>query len=102
MKDQVDTLLRRGASATFINSSLSRSDRESRYASLRRGEYGILFVTPERFRKPEFLEAIAGRTIRLLAVDEAIASASGGTTSDLTTLEFMKSAIGWGIQPPSP
>ena len=32
MKDQVDSLQRRGISAAYINSSLTRSERESRYA----------------------------------------------------------------------
>ncbi|HWU42207.1 MAG TPA: RecQ family ATP-dependent DNA helicase, partial [Bdellovibrio sp.] len=35
------------------------------------GEYKLLYVTPERFRKAEFLTAIEGRKIQLLAVDEA-------------------------------
>ena len=71
MKDQVDALRARGISATFINSSLGRQDREKRYAAVSRGEYQLLYVTPERFRKSEFTSAIAQRTIRLLAVDEA-------------------------------
>ena len=71
MKDQVDALNARGVSATFINSSLSRHEREKRYAAVSGGEFQLLYVTPERFRKPEFISAIARRTIRLLAVDEA-------------------------------
>ena len=71
MKDQVDVLRSRGISATLINSSLSRRERENRYAAIGRGEYSLLYVTPERFRKREFVEAISQRDIRLLAVDEA-------------------------------
>ncbi len=71
MKDQVDSLRRRGVDATFINSSLSRSEREQRYADVAAGRFALLYVTPERFRKPEFLEVIAARKIRLLAIDEA-------------------------------
>ncbi len=71
MKDQVDQLLNRGIEATFINSSLTRSERERRYEGLRKGLYTILYVTPERFRKAEFLEAISSRNVCLLAVDEA-------------------------------
>lgn len=71
MKDQVDQLLRRGVEATFINSSLTRAERERRYEGLRNGQFTILYVTPERFRKTEFLESISARDIRLLAVDEA-------------------------------
>ena len=71
MKDQVDSLVSKGVSATFVNSSLSRRDREDRYQQIANGQFDLLYVTPERFRKPEFLAAIAKREIQLLAVDEA-------------------------------
>ena len=71
MKDQVDQLLGLGIDAAFINSSLSGREREQRYRALREGRYSILFVSPERFRKKEFTDAIAGREISLLALDEA-------------------------------
>lgn len=71
MKDQVDALRARDINAVYINSSLSRSERESRYRGLAEGKYHLLYVTPERFRKPEFLDALSKRDIRLLAVDEA-------------------------------
>ncbi|MBC7819795.1 MAG: ATP-dependent DNA helicase RecQ [Planctomycetaceae bacterium] len=71
MKDQVDALRARGIEATFINSSLSREERERRYSEIGEGRYQLLYVTPERFRKPEFLAVIAQREVRLLAVDEA-------------------------------
>lgn len=71
MKDQVDALQERGIKATFINSSLRRQERESRYRAVADGQYDLLYVTPERFRKQEFLDVIARRHVRLLAVDEA-------------------------------
>lgn len=71
MQDQVDALRRRDVDAAFINSSLGREERETRYRSLADGRYRLLYVTPERFRKSEFLDALATRHIRLLAVDEA-------------------------------
>ena len=71
MKDQVDALQARGISATFINSSLDRNQREDRYQAVRGGRFCLLYVTPERFRKPEFLAALAERQVTLLAIDEA-------------------------------
>ncbi len=71
MKDQVDALERLGISAAYVNSSLSRQERETRYAEVAGGQYRLLYVTPERFRKPEFLDVIARRHVSLLAVDEA-------------------------------
>lgn len=71
MKDQVDALQRKGISATFINSSLTRKERENRYRAIADGHFSLLYVTPERFRKSEFLDIIRNRKICLLAVDEA-------------------------------
>ena len=71
MKDQVDALQAKGIDATYINSSLSKAERETRYQSIAAGEHALLYVTPERFRKPDFLEVLAKRTVPLLAVDEA-------------------------------
>jgi ATP-dependent DNA helicase RecQ len=71
MKDQVDALTARGVDAAFINSSLDRDERETRQRELTAGRYALLYVTPERFRKPEFLAAITGRKVPLVAVDEA-------------------------------
>ncbi|TWT91381.1 RecQ family ATP-dependent DNA helicase [Neorhodopirellula pilleata] len=71
MQDQVDALVARGVDATLINSSLDRTTREARQAELSGGKYRLLYVTPERFRKPEFVEMIGRRNVRLLAVDEA-------------------------------
>ncbi len=71
MKDQVDALQARGISATFINSSLRRDDRQARYANVGRGQYDLLYVTPERFRKDAFIEMLRHRKVHLLAVDEA-------------------------------
>ena len=71
MQDQVDKLRSKDIAATFVNSSLGRNDREKRYRAIREGGFDMIYVTPERFRKPEFLDALACREIRLLAVDEA-------------------------------
>lgn len=71
MKDQVDRLSSIGIAATYINSSLDRPQREFRYQGLRTGQYSLLYVTPERFRKPDFIEALSRRNVRLLAIDEA-------------------------------
>src|ERR1700716_1171784 len=67
MKDQVDALRARGIAATFINSSLAESERQERQGALRRGEYRLVYVAPERFRSPSFLSAMAGVKGPLLA-----------------------------------
>jgi ATP-dependent DNA helicase RecQ len=71
MQDQVDTLVSRGIDAAYINSLLDRQTRLKRYEEVATGKYRLLYVTPERFRKLEFLELIRQRSVRLLAIDEA-------------------------------
>ncbi len=71
MKDQVDSLRRRGIRATFVNSSISGKERAKRLEASKRGDIDLLFVTPERFRQPDFRAALPELHISRLAVDEA-------------------------------
>lgn len=71
MEDQVMQARARGIAATTLNSSLSSQEREDRQRRLSEGEFQLLYVTPERFRKPEFLAMMSRRQVSLLAVDEA-------------------------------
>lgn len=71
MKDQVDAAQKKGLDTCFINSSLDTKGRESRYQKLKEGTYDLIYVTPERFRKEKFLEALSKRKVSLLAIDEA-------------------------------
>jgi len=96
MKDQVDALCDRGVDAVFINSLLSREQRLRRYANVAQGQYDLLYVTPERFRKPDFLEVLARRKIHLLAVDEAHCISEWGHDfrPDYTRLAHIRQSIG--------
>ena len=96
MKDQVDGLVARGIDAAYINSSLTRVEREARYAAVAAGKYRLLYVTPERFRKPEFVELIARRRIDLLAVDEAHCISAWGHDfrPDYTRLREFRKILG--------
>ncbi|MFH1998596.1 MAG: RecQ family ATP-dependent DNA helicase [Planctomycetota bacterium] len=96
MKDQVDGLRKKKIHATFINSSLSRADREQRLSRLADGEYDILYVTPERFRKPAFVKLITRRKVSLLAVDEAHCISEWGHDfrPDYTRLKEFRSLLG--------
>ncbi len=71
MKDQVDALRARGIRASFINSSLTGKQRAQRLEDAKRGLYDLLYVTPERFRRPDFLAALPSLCVTRLAVDEA-------------------------------
>ncbi len=78
MKDQVDALLAKNFKACFINSSLESGEKQSRYRKLSQKQYEIIYVTPERFRSPDFREALAQNSIALLAIDEAHCISSWG------------------------
>lgn len=73
MEDQVAALRARNIDAQYINSTLDRKQREKRYARLAEGAYELIYATPERMYKPEFVEALdkVPGGVRLLAVDEA-------------------------------
>lgn len=71
MQDQVDVLRKKNIPAAFINSTLSKQEREKRLEQFVNGTIKLLYVTPERFRKPDFIEQIKKVKIDLLAVDEA-------------------------------
>src|SRR5882724_5092876 len=71
MKDQVDALRARDLPATFINSSLDPGEQRARLDALRRGQYKLVYVAPERFRSSRFIEALQSIRISLFAVDEA-------------------------------
>lgn len=71
MQDQVTAARKLGIQCDYISSTLRADERERRYKRLSRGDYQLLYVTPERFRKPEFRSAINNIKVALLAVDEA-------------------------------
>jgi ATP-dependent DNA helicase RecQ len=70
MKDQVDGLERAGFRATVLNSTLDWETRRDRLASLRRGEYELVYVAPEGL-EGGLRQALAGVRVSLVAVDEA-------------------------------
>lgn len=49
MSEQVSDLLRKKIPATFINSDLSREEKETRFSLLSRSAIKLLYVAPERF-----------------------------------------------------
>ncbi len=71
MKDQVDSLESTGVRATFVNSSLSGRAQHERLRELAAGRYDLVYVAPERFRSPRFVEAMTSAGVDLFAVDEA-------------------------------
>jgi ATP-dependent DNA helicase RecQ len=71
MKDQVDAALGNGISAAFINSSLGARQISDIYRILKDGRIELLYIAPERFAMPTFLETLTTVPLLLFAIDEA-------------------------------
>lgn len=71
MKDQVDSAVQNGISAAFINSSLSTEEVSGIYNKLGTTDIKLLYISPERFALPSFLESLKSYNISLFAIDEA-------------------------------
>ena len=71
MQDQVDSLKRRGISAEYINSTMSKRDLNDVMGRLVRGELQFLYVAPERFNNEGFKTAVRHSKISFVAFDEA-------------------------------
>ena len=71
MKDQVDSMQRKGIPATMINSTLAPEEQSERLRYLAEGKFKLVYVAPERFRNSQFIHALKQVSIALFAVDEA-------------------------------
>jgi ATP-dependent DNA helicase RecQ len=71
MKDQVETLEKRGVAAAYINSTLGAAASSDRMARVRDRSLQLLYLSPERLEAGRTLEHLAAAGVRLLAVDEA-------------------------------
>ena len=71
MKDQVDAAVENGISAAFINSSLASEETTAVFRRLRNNSIEMLYIAPERFAMPNFLEMLKGVHVSLFAIDEA-------------------------------
>jgi len=70
MKDQVDSLLRLGFSATVLNSTVDFEERRRRIGALRRGEVELVYVAPEAL-EGGLRTILADCRPSLVVVDEA-------------------------------
>src|SRR5688572_13321549 len=73
MKDQVDALRARGVAAAALTSAAGPEEQRDIIDGIRAGMYTLIYVAPERFRSPRFVDALraAAARIALVAIDEA-------------------------------
>lgn len=71
MKDQVTALNQAGIHAAFLNSSLTQGQYQTALRNMRKGQYKIIYVAPERLLTQSFLTAVLQLPISMVSVDEA-------------------------------
>lgn len=71
MKDQVDNLKRKGISAVYLHSGLTRAEHRLAMDKCRLGKARLLYVSPEKLKSSVFTDTLRGFDVRLIAVDEA-------------------------------
>lgn len=69
MQDQVVSLFKNGIQAAFLNSSLHYQDIQDVLNHLE--DYKLLYVAPERFADPQFIEKLKQIKVSFFVVDEA-------------------------------
>src|SRR3990172_8777397 len=71
MKDQVDAAKENGIAAAFINSSLEQQEMSDLFRRLKGKQVKLLYIAPERFTMPQFIETLKALPLSLFAIDEA-------------------------------
>lgn len=71
MKDQVDSLLRRGIKAACLHTGMSRGEVDVAMERCRQKRVKLLYVAPERLDRPNFIAFLHSLDPSLFVVDEA-------------------------------
>jgi len=70
-EDQVSALQKKGVSAAFLNSSMTKADREHVLLNIRTEKLALLYIAPEQLQNSEVRSALERGTIAHLVIDEA-------------------------------
>lgn len=71
MKDQVESLSKKGIKAAAVYSGMSKKEIDNKLELCARGDYKFLYVSPERLQTDLFRERLKRFPVNLLAIDEA-------------------------------
>lgn len=71
MKDQCDSLARKGIAAMRIDQTISAAEFQQAWQKLHAGDAKLLYLAPERFFNERFSAQLGSLPISLLAIDEA-------------------------------
>ena len=71
MKDQVENLTNKGISAAALHSGMSREETQQILNNALKGDYKLLYLSPERFSTQNFRGYLPHLNLSLLVIDEA-------------------------------
>ncbi len=71
MKDQVDAAMANGIPSAFMNSSMDAAEVSDVYRRLTYNKIRLLYIAPERFAMPHFIDKLKSASISFFAIDEA-------------------------------
>ncbi len=71
MQDQVNSMRQLGVKAEFLNSTLTRQQKQDVAARMDNDETDLIYIAPERLSQPGTLEWLGRYRISLIAIDEA-------------------------------
>ncbi len=97
MKDQVEGLQRLGIQARNLDSTLTSEEVFEVFDLMKNGVLKVLFVAPERFTNPSFLNRLKKTNISLLAIDEAHCISEWGHAFRPDYLKIAQAAQSLGI-----
>jgi ATP-dependent DNA helicase RecQ len=100
MKDQVSALRDNGIAATCLNSTLSVAEQHEVLRLVALKSLKLLYVAPERLRSPDFLAAVAGIELSLVAVDEAHCISQWGQDFRPSYLDIPRFIDSLPVRPP--
>ncbi len=96
MKDQVEGLKSNGVKAAFWNSTITGVDKLALEDDLIKGKIDLLYVSPEKAVRQEFLSLAKSFRINLIAVDEAHCISAWGHDfrKEYTQLNYLRQQFG--------
>ncbi|MBP6624317.1 MAG: RecQ family ATP-dependent DNA helicase [Chitinophagaceae bacterium] len=71
MKDQCQSLQKKGLAAAYISAGMDKEDVEDVYIQCLHGKLNFLYISPERLRSELFIDYLQDWPVSLIAVDEA-------------------------------
>lgn len=92
MKDQVESLKANGVTAAYLNSSQSAAEQREITAALYKGEFQLLYVSPEKLLSQDFGYVLQQFKVNLFAIDEAHCISAWGHDfrPEYTQLQYLK------------